>query len=189
MFNNTHNTLNGCEQKLKMNEEVFFEFEGNITQDRIIEVVTYIKEELAKEGVLDTKIHHIIEVVVEVMQNILSYSVDSIDKGNNTYESKGKIVIIRNLNTGEYSIYSCNFIDKLKREKINDRVGEFINLNKDELKELYKKNRRSRRAIHNRGAGLGLIMMARKASKPLGIDFKEIKNEKFLFTLQISLEG
>lgn len=186
---NEHYIMSDCEIKLNRDEEVFFEFDGLINQNKIIEIVTYLKDKLIKININECKIHHIFEVIIEVMQNMLSYSIDSVDRGNNTYDSRGKIVIIRNIKSEEYSIYGCNIIEVSKKDKIIKNISELSNLNKDELKELYKTTRKNRKTTHKRGAGLGFILIARKASKPLSIDFKEINNNKLLFILKISIEG
>ncbi len=185
------NTINKCEQELKIefkvDDEILFEFNGIITQSKVVEVAKGVEKKLIEENVETSKIRNIFEVIVEIMQNILSYSCDSIDKGNNTYESKGKIIITHNTKTEEYLISSCNLIEASKKEKIINNIDQLTPLNKDELKKLYKETRRSRKTVHNRGAGLGFIEMARKSIKPLEVTFSELNTKEVLFTLKVTI--
>lgn len=184
-------TIASCEQKFQIEFQidgiVLFEFNGIITQSKVVEVAKSVEKKLIEENVDSSKIRAIFEVIVEIMQNILSYSCDSIDRGNNTYESKGKILITHNTKTEEYIISSCNLIDSYKKEKITSNINQLNPLNKDELKKLYKDTRRSGKTVHNRGAGLGFIDMAKKSTKPLEASFSEVNSEETLFTLKVTI--
>jgi hypothetical protein len=57
---------------------------------------------------------------------------------------------------------------------IKDQVDELRSLGPDELKALYKERRKNPPPEGSRGAGLGLIEMARKASRPIEIDFTPV---------------
>ena len=184
-------TVSRCEQELqikfKVDDEILFEFNGTITQEKVVEVAKGVEKKLIEAKVDSSIVRNIFEVIVEIMQNILSYSCDSVDRGNNTYESRGKILITHNTKTNEYLISSCNLIEAFKKDKITENINQLAPLNKDELKQLYKETRRSRKSKHSRGAGLGFIEMARKASKPISADFKEVSDNQLLFTLKVTI--
>ncbi len=57
-------------------------------------------------------------------------------------------------------------------------------MSKDELKEYYKAQRRKSPEEGSKGAGLGFIDMAKKASEPIEFDFKPIDEKVSFFSLK-----
>jgi len=173
--------------KVEINDVVIMNFQGLITQNSIVDLAKTVESTLFSFDEEESKIRAIFEIIIEIMQNMLSYSYDSVDLGNNTYQSNGDINIILNKNTHTYLINSGNLIDIAKKESIKSSLDEINSLNADELKEVYKERRRSRRRNHGRGAGLGFLDIARKSKNSLEFEFLANDENSLMFKLLVKL--
>lgn len=173
--------------QIEIDQIVIMEFKGVITQTSIVDLARTVEATLIAFQEDEGKIRIIFEIIVEVMQNILSYSYDSIDLGNNIYQSNGQIIISLDKQKEIYRITSANLIASEKKEGIVVLLDEANALDLEGLKELYKERRRSRRATHNRGAGLGFLDMARKSKHKLEADFIPNDDDSVLFQLTITI--
>lgn len=173
--------------QLEVNDMIIMSFKGIITQKSIVELARTVEATLFDFEEEESKIRTIFEVIVEIMQNMLSYSYDSIDLGDNRYQSTGHMKITLNQAKREYSINSANLIDMTKRNVLEALINEANSLDADALKELYKERRKSRRKNHGRGAGLGFLDMARKSKNKLEYDFLPNNEESLSFELSVKI--
>jgi hypothetical protein len=60
-------------------------------------------------------------------------------------------------------------------------------MSKDELKALYKEQLRAEPEEGSKGAGLGFMEIARRASKPIEFDFADIDSTYAFFALKASI--
>lgn len=86
-----------------------------------------------------------------------------------------------------YFITSGNLIDKKNIEKLESQLNKVNSLNKEELKELYRKVMQTEGFGERGGAGLGLIEMARKSGYKIEYSFTEFDNTFSYFYNQIKL--
>jgi len=123
-------------------------------------------------------------LMAECFQNIVRHG-----EGNKKKHSKEDLPgFFSTKNSGNtYFITSGNLIDKRKIEKLESQLQKVNSLNKDELKELYKKVLRTEGFTEGGGAGLGLIEMARKSGYRIEYYFTEFNSDFSYFYNQIKL--
>jgi len=161
---------------LSINDKLIYSNQETINESTIISTVKHIRELLLKNEEEQKTIKDIFEIMVEVMQNILNYSYGNVHLENNKKEAKGSIIVLYNTKDDQYTIQSCNLITKDQKEVLHTRLKEVEGLDKSALRKLARVKMRSRHDNHDRGAGLGLIVMAQKVSKPIKMDFKVCKD-------------
>jgi hypothetical protein len=122
-------------------------------------------------------------IFTEQMQNVMSYSFDNISKSNNKYESLGISVMGFSREKNKYFVGSGNFIRIEDREKLLAKLNKINSLQKEDLKNYYKELRRNGKGLHNRGAGLGFLEMAKRASEPLDFKIIETESKELFFQL------
>lgn len=172
---------------IEIDHIMIMEFKGVITQTSIVDLARTVESTLIAYQEDEGKIRTIFEIIIEVMQNILSYAYDSIDMGNNTYQSNGQLNISLDKKTGIYHIQSGNLIPSEAKAGIVSLIEEVNSLDAEGLKELYKERRRSRRTVHNRGAGLGFLDIARKSKQKLEMAFSANDEHSLFFELGITI--
>src|SRR5690606_32337177 len=98
---------------------------------------------------------------IEVAQNIREYAHA---KGYDEKQASATVVISQDLK-GHYVISAGNFVEPEDGPALVERVNALARMDKDELKQLFKKRLRKPRD-ENSSTGLGLIDLARKSSVP-----------------------
>lgn len=173
---------------LTRNETVIFDFHGIVTQDTIVSLARALESTLLASGEAEPKVRTIFEILVEVMQNILSYSSDSKELSQSSFESQGSIVITIDDSRKLYKIYAANHIHAGTQDTLLEQLQEANSVPFEAIKEYYKTRRRNRDGVHARGAGLGFLDIIRKSKNPLKYDFKPTSDEVMrLFELVITI--
>ena len=79
---------------------------------------------------------------------------------------------------------SGNMIENTQVEQLRDKLTKLGSMTRDELKQHYKAQRRKKPDPEGPGVGLGLIDMARKASKPIEFAFQRIDDQVSFFSIK-----
>ena len=67
------------------------------------------------------------------------------------------------------------------------RLSKIRDMSKDELKVLYKEQLRAEPEDGSKGAGLGFMEIARRASKPIEFDFPDFDSDYAFFALKATI--
>ncbi len=168
--------------KKKLNEKgIFFCFSGPISQDLLVELGDTLKQKMKLDEASSSTVLRVFSMVVEKAQNIIHYSAEKIP--NTDSEEKGELklgIIAVGYEDNHYFVSCGNLLENKKVEKLREKLTRLQKMDKEEIKNYYKEQRKKRGDEESKGAGLGLIEIARKADKPIEFDFKKI-DEKFSF--------
>ena len=147
-------------------DKIIFCFSGPTSQG----VVEGIGEALRQKMELETKTQrlagHVFSIFVEQMQNVLHYSAEKAG-GDPRGDLSHGILVVGRLDSGEFYISTGNYVHKDDTERIVALLDKMKDMDKAELKAFYKEERRRERREGSKGAGLGMIETARKATRPL----------------------
>jgi len=163
---------------------VFFCFCGPVSQNLVKEIGDILEKKLAREEAKKLTIIRVFSMVVETAQNIIYYSDEKFSEdGDNARASLGIIAVGHE--NGNYFVASGNRIRNNKIPKLERKLTKIQGMNKQELKGLYAKKIKEPPEEGSKGAGLGFIDMARKASRPIEFDFKKIDDRHSFFSVKI----
>jgi len=172
-------------KKLLDAEGVIFSLSGTISQSILINVGEMLEKELEESGTRRNIIHNIFAVMTEQMQNVMSYSMDSRKTTDHFLESSGLFVTGYSREKGKYFVSSCNRMRSENSDMIRERLGRINSMDKQQLKTYYREVRRSGRDLHDRGAGLGFIEMAKRSSEPIEYRIRQISREESFFQITV----
>ncbi|GAB6097236.1 SiaB family protein kinase [Desulfatiferula olefinivorans] len=175
--------LYGMVESFKEHELVFW-YNGPLSQVLVVEIGDIIKKSIDESK--DRKmINRIFAILVEQMQNIIKYSVQRTTggKGDDLFILSSGLIAV-GVEGDHYSVISGNVIENRDIDRIKHRLDTIIAMDQDALKDHYKAMRKTEPDERSRGAGLGFIEMARKASKPLEYQFKPIDDQHSFFSLK-----
>lgn len=161
---------------------ILMTFKGAISQELLVELGALVRNQLRH----DDKIQRIFAVFVEMAQNILHYSAEK-DLLQPVGKEVGVGVIVISEQDDMYSISSGNAVKKADAERLEAQCRYLNGLSKEELKKLYQERRRQAPPEGSKGAGLGLIDMARKSDKPFEYSLQPLNDETSFFILNISI--
>lgn len=167
-------------------KKILFCYSGPITQTNIEGIGATLRKNLEVEDAGNTTILSVFSIFVEHVQNILSYSAEKLGKGEeDENELRVGIVVIGHESGGDYYVYCGNKIYTQDIPKLKSNIENVRNLRKDELKALYRERRKMGIQPDSKGAGLGLIEMARRSSEPLSYSFEQIDDEFSFFSIKV----
>jgi hypothetical protein len=87
----------------------------------------------------------------------------------------------------DYVVCAGNLVVRTDVDRLNSKLSKIRDLSKDELKALYKEQLRAEPEMGSKGAGLGFMEIARRASKPLEFDFTNIDANHAFFALKATI--
>lgn len=162
-------------------ERILICFNGPISRTLIGEIGVALKDHIESTHSHQSAAMDVFSVYIEMSQNIRHYSARM---AYNDMDAAATVVIAE-VEDRHYAVSAGNLVESADGEILLQRIQELAKLDKVELKALYKKQLRSPRdADQASGAGLGLIEMARKASRPLEATLDAGPHGKAFFSLR-----
>jgi len=141
-------------------------FNGPFTHSIIEELGKAVRKYLETEEVRKSALMDVFSVYIEATQNVSNYA----NRAEWPEEERLRLnagIIVIGRSGDRHVVQSGNPVRPEDGEALRERLDRLIALDKPGLKALYKEQMRSKPSADGRGAGLGLIEMARTASEPL----------------------
>ena len=162
---------------------ILLAFNGLFSATLIEEIGLALRKHLEALSATPTEVTDVFTIYIEMTQNIRHYATS---KNLSDSQASGTITISREQD--HYIINAGNVVDIADGEVLLQRIHHLAGLDKTGLKALWKTQmRQPRQAGASSGAGLGLIDMARKASRPLAASFNRLDDRSGFFSLQVVL--
>lgn len=168
-------------QNLKA-DGIIFSFTGPTSQSVVEGIGEVLRRKMELE---DTKMSvslKVFSIFVEQMQNVLNYSVETEPENVNGSTELHYGMVTVGKKDDHFYIISGNFIAKQETGRLRSMLDRLIAMDKDELKSYYLDQRRKEPDATSKGAGLGLIETARKASQ-LEYCIVEADNDRDFITI------
>jgi len=159
---------------------------GPITQEFIDTVVLLIESKFKNEWKDSKKNKKLMAVMIELLQNIYHHS----KKMTGLFEDMqldSALCIIEKLEDDIFKLYTGNFMESSKISDFRSRITEVNELKDDQLKDYYRKKLAHSELSDKGGAGLGIIEIARKASKKIEFEFENITDNFAFLTLGVTV--
>lgn len=166
---------------------IFLTFSGVLTHGFLVKLGDMLKTKLAMFNVDKNLELKIFSTVIEQAQNIIFYSAERMPVPALDNEMMGVGTITVGMENAHFFVFCGNMIPTEKVEKLRNKLLLLQVMSKDELRRYYKEQRRMATDEDSRGAGLGFIEMARKASKAIEFTFRKMDDEHSFFTLKTTI--
>jgi hypothetical protein len=165
-------------------DDLNYIYRGMFTQNIIVDILALTEKNIVKAKDPAKVRKKVYNLMVECLQNITKHQ--ALAKEGVFLERNGLFSI--QCKDNKYYITTGNLISQKKVEGLKSKLELVNSLNKEELKEHYRKQLVLGHISEQGGAGLGFIDMARKSGGKLFFDFKDIDNEYsfFYFRLQVA---
>jgi Family of unknown function (DUF6272) len=153
---------------------VIFYYVGYFSQNIIAAMSDAVRLQLTASGVDNVKRRKLFSSFVEMAQNIVHYSSDSLtaEDQNDNQLRHGSVCI--SLVDGQHRLMCSNPVDTSRVEHLRETLEPLRHMTLEEIKHAYKETLRAETPQHSKGAGLGFLTMARDASAPLEYNFLPI---------------
>ncbi|MEO5359233.1 MAG: SiaB family protein kinase [Nitrospirota bacterium] len=165
-------------------EEIFFSFSGPISQHVVEGIGATLKLKMEIEENDVNTIQKVFSIYVEQIQNVMNYSAQRLSKAKEGGDL-GIGIFIVGIQDGHFYVRCGNNIYNDKVFMIKEQVDRMKNLGSEELKTMFRERRKNPPPEGSKGAGLGLIEMARKASRPLEIDITPVDDRLSFLSITV----
>jgi hypothetical protein len=163
-------------------EGIIFSFSGPVSQSLLEGIGETLRQKMTLEETSTSVTQKVFSIFVELMQNVINYSAEKGTAGENEQDMRFGILLIGKHNSNFY-IKCGNYITQDQKKPLKEKLIKIQHMNKDQLKKYYKEQRRKDADDGSKGAGLGFIEMARKASQPIGFDFATSQDGRIFFVV------
>lgn len=158
----------------------------------IEELASMLKKRLAFDDQPLSVSLAVFSVFIEQMNNMLMYSAETEQflKADGSFVETPKGTSILG-NVGKtYFIQTGNVIKNESVEMVRKRIDHLNTLNKDELRKFYKEHVKIEDTNpESKGAGLGLIEVARRSDTPIEYSFVPYDEKRSFFTMYVTIGG
>jgi hypothetical protein len=168
---------------------ITFAYSGYVTEPVLSGVGEAIKNKLVLEDADTKTLRSVFAVFVEQMQNMIRYSAEKV--ASDAVEPPpiemryGVLTIGRE--GDDYVVHAGNLVARSDVERLREKLSKIRSMNKEELRASYKERLRAGPEEGSKGAGLGFMEIARRASKPIEFDFTDVDDTHVFFTLKASI--
>lgn len=155
-------------------------FNGPLTKSLIEEIGNALRNYMQCEHPTSSSAMDVFAAYIEMTQNIRHYAAS---KGWGEHAAAATIVIARDAE-GRYVVSVGNIVEAADGQDLMSRVNALAAVDKAQLTAAYREQLRKPRAEGApRGAGLGLLSIARKASEPLACSLRTLGDGRAFLSL------
>jgi hypothetical protein len=166
---------------------IIFSFSGYMSEGILYSLGEALRQKMTLEETDVGTVKKVFSVFVEQAQNIIRYSAEKLaGKVDRAVELSSGMVTIGS-EGDRFFIVCANVVLSADEPKLRDRLERLRNMDKDAIKAYYKEQLREAPEEQSRGATIGLIEVARRASAPIEFDFERIDDETFFFCMKVSI--
>ncbi len=165
---------------------IVFCYSGYITEEVLSGIGSAIKNKLTVETTDKRTARGVFSLFVEQVQNVIRYSAETEVRSDNDGGGRelryGILTVGRS--EGRYFVACANMIERRDVDRLRASLERLKDLDADALKALYKETLRGDTPQGSKGAGVGFIDIARRASNGFEFDFFDISDTRAYFAIQ-----
>lgn len=169
----------------KMREDqVILAFNGIVSQEILTDIGSSLKNKTADNVNVSRKMF---AIFIELAQNIHHHSAEKVFS-ETEYKAVGAGIIIVRESEGTYTITSGNAATINAADSIKTRCDFINSLEKEDLKQYYKDQRKKPQRTNSPGANIGFIDMVRKSGNPIEVAVREMDDKISFVTISVKIE-
>ncbi|GEO80463.1 biofilm regulation protein kinase SiaB [Pararhodospirillum oryzae] len=163
-------------------DKIMLCFNGPITATLIEEIGTALRAHMERMEESRSAVSDVFSVYIEMTQNIRRYV-----HAHDTLALETASLFVSRDEQGHYIVTAGNVVMPDDGAALMTRINTLAAMDKAELKAAFKAQLRQPRAELEGSAGLGLIDMARKATRPLAATLSRLDERHCFFCLRVVL--
>jgi hypothetical protein len=168
-------------------QQIIFCFSGPASQGVVEGIGEVLKQKMERDAAGAEIVRRVFSVFVEQMQNVINYSADRV---TGPPEKEGEIrvgLVVVGREGDHFFVMTGNVMDQTDARSLAAQIRLLQAMDKERMKQHFKEQRRKEAPAGSKGAGLGLIETARRASGPLEFDLQETEAGRAFFTLKVTI--
>ena len=166
---------------------ILFCYSGYMTEDVLSGIGITLKQKLAIENTDKKVARGVFSLFVEQVQNIIRYSaeVEPTDKGPGDVGIELRYGLLTvGQKDGRHFVACANMVPRRDVERLRANLTRIQNMDQEGLKALYKEILKGETPEGSKGAGVGFVDIARRATHGFEFDFTEVDDGFSYFSLK-----
>jgi hypothetical protein len=162
-------------------EGVLFFYSGYFSQNIVSAMADAVRHRLKFQATQAITLRKVFSTFVEMSQNIVHYSADPLtDRTANDNELRFGAVSLGQ--QGDSYFVACgNPVLQDEVPALKEKIDRVLVMSADEIKQAYREKLRSESDPASKGAGLGLLTLARDARRPIHYAFEKLPDDTHVF--------
>ncbi|MCP5050498.1 MAG: hypothetical protein GY940_25260 [bacterium] len=167
---------------------IVLDFQGAMSQDMLVGMAELIKNKSVHDSQRTSTVKKVFAVFIEMAQNIAHYSSERVHmSGNPSGNGVGAGIIVVTEAENIFTITSGNMVKTNLTPAIIKHCQTINQMDKEELKQFYKQQIKGARETGKRGAGVGLIDIARKSGDSIKYQVDSLDDEHSFLVLSVKI--
>jgi hypothetical protein len=168
--------------------DIRISYSGPMWEDGIVGLAEVVKTSLGNDDLPSRAAKAVFSVFVEQVTNMLMYSAERESYAKTEKEEAATGMLVLGNKGRTYFIQTGNAIRNDGVDFIKSRIDYLNTLDKRELRQYHKERmREDNDNPESKGAGLGLIEIARRASAPIEYTFESINETLSYFSMYVEI--
>ena len=163
---------------------IVFAFSGPVSQSVIEGIGETLKQKMELEDAGMSTVQRVFSVFVEQMQNVVNHSADTVTPPEQVEGELRVGTLVVGRDGGQFWLQCGNMVQAAQVASLRERLDHLRTLSREDLKTLYRERRKAAASTQTKGAGLGFIDIARKASRPIEYAFTVASPGLAFFTIK-----
>lgn len=166
-------------------------YSGPIWSDGVEGIGNTLRKRLEVDELPLSSSQAVFSVFVEQINNMFYYSSEKESFKKSEFGADVNIgagIFVLGSEGKQYFLQTGNMMKKQQQAMMQERIDYLNTLDKTEMRKFYKeKIKAENNNPESRGAGIGLIEIARRASSPIQYNFTDIDDENTFFSMYVTI--
>ena len=169
-------------------QNISISYNGPLWEEGILSMADMLKSQMSQINLPKKASKTVFSVFVEQVTNMLMYSVGREQYGQEADDKAPTGMLVLGQKGNIFFIQTCNEIHNKNVELVKNRIDYLNSLDKNELRQHNKEKMRGENDNpDSKGAGLGLIEIARRATAPIRYTFDLIDDDLSYFSMYVEI--
>lgn len=170
-----------------LDEHLIFFYAGYFSQNIINAIGDSVRLRIGQSDASNSVRRKIFSTFIEMAQNIVHYSSDSLTPPEQTtLEMRAGSVLVTHVDN-VFLILCANPVNQEFADQLKPQLEPLRAMSNEQIKDAYRKALRSETSESSKGAGLGLLTIAKDSSAPIEYGFNPMDNGMLMFTLKATI--
>jgi hypothetical protein len=165
---------------------IVLDFQGAISQDMVVGMAELLKNKSSQDFGRSSNVKKLFSVFIEMAQNIAIYSAERVYLDDYHGDVGAGIIVVTEENNN-YTVTSGNLVKNNSIGKIIEHCQTINRMEKGELRKFYKSQIKSSRERGKKGAGVGLIDIARKSGNTIRYGVTQVDDINSFLVLSVKI--
>ncbi len=167
-------------------KNIILSFKGAITQEVLVDLGEIIKNNVGDLKHQPKVVKRVFSIFIEVAQNILHHSAEKVAVDGK--EERGSGILIVSETPSAFEIVSGNLISNSNSKSIEESCKLINSLDREGLKKAFMQKIKEPFEEGSKGAGLGLLDIARKSENKIGFQTERVDDTHSFFILSVKIQ-